>query len=180
MEHDWPVGSYEKTKILLVHGANPNKQCATGYVRWRVAENHCLHYVLLQGYGIESRCSSTEVSHRWFTSSISCQSEHFQSIGQNSASPSGCFLRGWKCESDTSSVSSKSTQTAAKRGCHCRDLDMPNVTEGYSITFQSFKAGADPTIEDRNQRQPLDEAVIANKPGLSYLRFRGQTCLSLL
>jgi hypothetical protein len=28
-----------------------------------------------------------------------------------------------------------------------------------------FKAGADPTIEDRNQRIPLDEAVIANKPG---------------
>ncbi len=24
-------GSYEKVKILLVHGANPNKQCATGY-----------------------------------------------------------------------------------------------------------------------------------------------------
>jgi hypothetical protein len=25
-------GSYEKTKILLVHGANPNKQCSTGLV----------------------------------------------------------------------------------------------------------------------------------------------------
>ncbi len=24
-------GSYDKVKILLVHGANPNKQCATGY-----------------------------------------------------------------------------------------------------------------------------------------------------
>ena len=23
-------GSFEKTKVLLVHGANPNKQCATG------------------------------------------------------------------------------------------------------------------------------------------------------
>jgi hypothetical protein len=28
------------------------------------------------------------------------------------------------------------------------------------------KAGADPTLEDRNQRIPLDEAVIANKPGI--------------
>ncbi len=27
---DQLLGSYEKTKILLVHGANPNKQCATG------------------------------------------------------------------------------------------------------------------------------------------------------
>jgi hypothetical protein len=26
-------GSYEKTKILLVHGANPNKQCSTGFVK---------------------------------------------------------------------------------------------------------------------------------------------------
>ena len=25
-------GSFEKTKILLVHGANPNKQCSTGFV----------------------------------------------------------------------------------------------------------------------------------------------------
>lgn len=24
------IGSYEKTKILLVHGANPNQQCTTG------------------------------------------------------------------------------------------------------------------------------------------------------
>ena len=57
---------------------------------------------------------------------------------------------------------------------------MTNVTETYSITFESFQAGADPTIEDRNQRLPLDEAVIANKPGLSYLWFRCQTCLSSL
>lgn len=28
-----------------------------------------------------------------------------------------------------------------------------------------LKAGADPTIEDRNHRIPLDEAVLANKPG---------------
>jgi len=27
------IGSYEKAKILLVHGANPNKQCATGYLK---------------------------------------------------------------------------------------------------------------------------------------------------
>ncbi len=26
-------GSFEKTKILLVHGANPNKQCSTGLVK---------------------------------------------------------------------------------------------------------------------------------------------------
>ena len=26
-------GSYEKTKILLVHGANPNQQCSTGLVK---------------------------------------------------------------------------------------------------------------------------------------------------
>jgi hypothetical protein len=32
-----------------------------------------------------------------------------------------------------------------------------------------FKAGADPTIEDRNQRIPIDEAVIANKPGRKFL-----------
>jgi hypothetical protein len=32
-------------------------------------------------------------------------------------------------------------------------------------SFVYFKAGADPTIEDRNQRIPLDEAVIANRPG---------------
>lgn len=24
-------GSFEKTKVLLVHGANPNKQCSTGF-----------------------------------------------------------------------------------------------------------------------------------------------------
>lgn len=26
-------GSFEKTKVLLVHGANPNKQCSTGLVQ---------------------------------------------------------------------------------------------------------------------------------------------------
>lgn len=29
-----------------------------------------------------------------------------------------------------------------------------------------FKAGADAKLEDRNQRTPLDDAVIANKPGI--------------
>lgn len=30
------IGSYEKTKILLVHGANPNKQCSTGYKKYNI------------------------------------------------------------------------------------------------------------------------------------------------
>ena len=137
MEHDWLVGSYEKTKILLVHGANPNKQCATGYVRWSVVENRFLHCVLLQGYGLESRCSSTEVSHRWSTSSISCQSEHFQSIGQNSASSSGCFLHWWECESDTGSVSSKSTRITAipSMSDSWQDEGLNNETINQSSSF---------------------------------------------
>jgi hypothetical protein len=32
--------------------------------------------------------------------------------------------------------------------------------------FVYFKAGADATIEDRNQRIPLDEAVVSNKPDI--------------
>lgn len=38
-----------------------------------------------------------------------------------------------------------------------------------NIVNDFLKAGADPTIEDRNQRLPLDEATIVNKPGRSDL-----------
>ncbi|CAF3717650.1 unnamed protein product [Rotaria sp. Silwood1] len=32
------------------------------------------------------------------------------------------------------------------------------------LQVTKYEAGADPTLEDRNQRRPLDEAVLANKP----------------
>ncbi|CAF3992242.1 unnamed protein product, partial [Adineta steineri] len=107
-------GSYEKTKILLVHGANPNKQCATGDTALNLAihrQKYAIVELLLQycaNPNLYNQFGKTAL-HRAVVSYTNENIDHFQTL-----------------------------------------LD----------------AGADPNIQDRNQRLPLDEAVIANKPDM--------------
>ncbi|CAF1229518.1 unnamed protein product [Adineta steineri] len=107
-------GSYEKTKILLVHGANPNKQCATGDTALNLAihrQKYVIVELLLQycaNPNLYNQFGKTAL-HRAVVSYTNENIDHFQTL-----------------------------------------LD----------------AGADPNIQDRNQRLPLDEAVIANKPDM--------------
>ncbi|CAF4544182.1 unnamed protein product [Rotaria sp. Silwood1] len=105
-------GSYEKVKILLVHGADPNRQCATGDTALNLA-------VYRQKYLI------------------------VELLLQYNANPN---------------VYNQSGKTALHRAV----MSYGNENAGHIRTL--LNAGADPNIEDRNQRLPLDEAVIANRP----------------
>ncbi|CAF0885690.1 unnamed protein product [Adineta ricciae] len=105
-------GSYEKTKILLVHGANPNQQCSTG----DTALNLAVHR---QKYHIADL------------------------LAKYHANPN---------------VANQSGKTALHRAV------VSYVDENANHIRVLLHAGADPTIEDRNQRIPLDEAVVTNKP----------------
>ncbi|CAF1426534.1 unnamed protein product [Adineta steineri] len=105
-------GSYEKTKILLVHGANPNKQCATGDTALNLAVHRQKYHIadLLLKYH---------------------------------ANPN---------------VPNQSGKTALHRAA------VSYIDENANHIRALLYAGGDPTIEDRNQRTPLDEAVVSNKP----------------
>ncbi|CAF1498963.1 unnamed protein product, partial [Adineta ricciae] len=105
-------GSFEKTKVLLVHGANPNKQCATGDTALNLAV-HRLKYPIVD------------------------------LLLQYRANPN---------------LYNQSGKTALHRAA----VSYPS--EGLQHLQTLLNAGADPTIEDRNQRLPLDEAIIVNKP----------------
>ncbi|CAF4100438.1 unnamed protein product [Rotaria sp. Silwood2] len=105
-------GSYEKTKILLVHGANPNKQCSTGDTALNLAVHRQKYHIvdLLLRYH---------------------------------ANPN---------------IYNQSGKTALHRAA------VSYIDENANHVRALLLAGADPTLEDRNQRIPLDEAVMANKP----------------
>ncbi|CAF0781501.1 unnamed protein product [Adineta ricciae] len=105
-------GSFEKTKVLLVHGANPNKQCATGDTALNLAV-HRLKYPIVD------------------------------LLLQYRANPN---------------LYNQSGKTALHRAA----VSYPS--EGLQHLQTLLNAGADPNIEDRNQRLPLDEATIVNKP----------------
>ncbi|CAF2772833.1 unnamed protein product [Rotaria sp. Silwood2] len=107
-------GSYEKVKILLVHGADPNRQCATGDTATNLAV-HRQKYLIVE------------------------------LLLQYHANPN---------------VYNQSGKTALHRAV------MSYSDENAYHIRTLLDAGADPNIEDRNQRMPLDEAVIANKPGM--------------
>ncbi|CAF2152711.1 unnamed protein product [Rotaria magnacalcarata] len=107
-------GSYEKLKVLLVHGADPNKQCATGDTALNLAvhrQKYPIVDLLLQYY----------------------------------ANPN---------------VYNQSGKTALHRAV----MSYPDENAHYIQVL--LDARADPNIEDRNQRKPLDEAILANKPGM--------------
>jgi len=105
-------GSFEKTKVLLVHGANPNQQCSTGDTALNLAAHRQKYHIvdLLLEYranpNIQNQAGKTAL-HRAVVSYIDENANHVRAL---------------------------------------------------------LQANADPTVEDRNQRIPLDEAVIANKP----------------
>ncbi|CAF4466895.1 unnamed protein product [Rotaria socialis] len=110
-------GSYEKVKVLLVHGADPNKQCATGDTALNLAvhrQKYPIVDLLLQYY----------------------------------ANPN---------------VYNQSGKTALHRAV------MSYSDENAHYIQVLLDAKADPNIEDRNQRKPLDEAILANKPGMVKL-----------
>ncbi|CAF1081799.1 unnamed protein product [Rotaria sordida] len=105
-------GSYEKTKILLVHGANPNQQCSTGDTALNLAVHRQKYHIvdLLLKYH---------------------------------ANPN---------------IYNQSGKTALHRAV------VSYIDENANHVRALLHAGADPTLEDRNQRIPLDEAVMVNKP----------------
>ena len=83
-------GSLEKVKVLLVHGANPNKQCATGFV---FLSSFRSSNVRFQRHGVESRRSSAKVSDRSPSALVSRQSESRQSSRKNSVASSRRFVQ---------------------------------------------------------------------------------------
>ncbi|CAF0833713.1 unnamed protein product [Rotaria sordida] len=107
-------GSYEKVKILLVHGADPNRQCITGDTALNLAV-HRQKYLIIE------------------------------LLLQYQANPN---------------IYNQSGKTALHRA-----VMSYNDENAYHIRVL-LDNRADPHMEDRNQRIPLDEAVIANKSGM--------------
>lgn len=107
-------GSFEKTKILLVHGANPNKQCTTGDTALNLAVHRQKYHIV-------------------------------NLLLQYRANPN---------------LYNQAGKTALHRAV--ASYSNENAKQIQAL----LNNGADLYIEDRNQRIPLDEAVVTNKPDI--------------